>query len=124
MNRGANSFSVGYVQNPAAVISAYKKRESLRVPFHVIVLPVLLAAAALCVSVYWRTSTELKEARQEYAQIQTQVNQLMLDNHRLKQEINALMKNPEVIEQAAREELGLVRPGEIVIKLPEKRPQP
>jgi len=40
---------------------------------------------------------------------------------RLQQEIRALREDPAYIELLARQELGLVRPGEVVIQLP--RPQ-
>lgn len=39
------------------------------------------------------------------------------DNARLRREVDALRSDPRAIERAAREELGLVRPGEIVFSL-------
>jgi cell division protein FtsB len=43
--------------------------------------------------------------------------QLREDNRRLTQEVEALRNDPAAIERAAREELGFVKPGEIVIHL-------
>lgn len=47
--------------------------------------------------------------------------QLSARNAQLISEIEALHKSPEAQEQAVREELGFVRPGEIIYSL-EKRP--
>jgi cell division protein FtsB len=39
------------------------------------------------------------------------------ENKRLRREIDALRGDPRALERAAREELGYVKPGEIVINL-------
>lgn len=39
------------------------------------------------------------------------------DNTRLRREVEALRDDPRALERAAREELGLVKPGEIVFSL-------
>ena len=39
------------------------------------------------------------------------------DNAKLRKEVEALRSDPQAIERAAREELGFIRPGEIVIHL-------
>ncbi len=39
------------------------------------------------------------------------------DNAKLRKEVDALRSDPRAIERAAREELGFIRPGEIVIHL-------
>jgi cell division protein FtsB len=43
--------------------------------------------------------------------------ELARENERLRREVHALQGDPAALEQAAREELGYVRPGEIVLKL-------
>lgn len=43
---------------------------------------------------------------------------LALENARLLREVRALQGDPAALERAAREELGFVRPGEIVFQLP------
>ena len=42
---------------------------------------------------------------------------------RLRREVRALRGDPAALERAAREELGYVRPGEIVYKLDEDEPR-
>jgi cell division protein FtsB len=41
---------------------------------------------------------------------------------RLRREVKALRGDPAALERAAREELGYVKPGEVVYKLDEARP--
>lgn len=42
---------------------------------------------------------------------------LHVENDRLRRELKALADDPAELERAAREELGLVRPGEVVFRL-------
>lgn len=41
------------------------------------------------------------------------------DNAKLRREVEALRSDPRAIERAAREELGFIRPGEVVLHLEE-----
>lgn len=45
--------------------------------------------------------------------------ELARDNARLRREIRALQGEPAALERAARDELGFVRPGEVLFKLEE-----
>lgn len=49
-----------------------------------------------------------------------EVEALRFDNGRLADEVNALRRDPRAIERVAREELGLIRPGETVFLLREQ----
>ncbi len=42
---------------------------------------------------------------------------LEAENERLRREFRALAADPAELERAAREELGLIRPGEVVLRL-------
>jgi cell division protein FtsB len=42
---------------------------------------------------------------------------LSAENQKLVREVHALSTNPKYIQRAAREELGFVRPGELVLEL-------
>lgn len=83
---------------------------------------VLIAAAAIGVSFYQQMRAELEAARAEHARIETTAVDIQIANERLAAEISDLRNNPEVIEQAARQLLGMVRPGEIVLSV--KPPNP
>ncbi len=46
--------------------------------------------------------------------------QIARESARLRREIRALQGDPAALERAAREELGFVRPGEVIYKLDEE----
>jgi cell division protein FtsB len=52
--------------------------------------------------------------------IDTEVEQIVAENKELTKEIQRLRTDPSMIEQLAREELKLVKPGEVVLVNPEK----
>lgn len=45
--------------------------------------------------------------------------EILRENARLRREVRALQGDPAALERAAREELGFVRPGELIFKLDE-----
>ncbi|PYS28277.1 MAG: cell division protein FtsB [Acidobacteria bacterium] len=51
--------------------------------------------------------------------IETEIGQIETENKRLTYEIQALRSDPTTIEKLAREELKLVKPGEVVLVTPE-----
>jgi cell division protein FtsB len=53
-------------------------------------------------------------ARQEYEALATTISRLRADNARLRDEARRLREEPSAIEEVARRELGLIRPGEKV----------
>jgi cell division protein FtsB len=73
----------------------------------------------------WSASAEGGFRR--YMSLSTQVDTLRARNQRsaeenakLLKEVEALRSDPKAIERAAREELGFIRPGEVVIQLEER----
>ena len=57
------------------------------------------------------------QLRREMGQMEERKVRLAQENGRMAEEIRALREDPEAIERAAREELGLIKPGEIVFNL-------
>lgn len=55
--------------------------------------------------------------RQDLHTLNQRNTHLATENARLRREVQQLHDDPAAIERAAREELGLVRPGEVVITL-------
>jgi cell division protein FtsB len=55
--------------------------------------------------------------RQEMSDLREKNRQLGEQNQSLMQEIQALRGDPLALERAAREELGFVRPGEVVLNM-------
>jgi len=60
---------------------------------------------------------ESMRARRQYDQLQRSVDDLKRENARLREHMRRLNEDPAAIESLAREELGLMRPGEIVFIL-------
>lgn len=59
---------------------------------------------------YFRLSQDIKTLKGKNAAVAT-------ENARLRREIEALRSDSKALERAAREELGWVRPGEVVFNL-------
>ena len=76
----------------------------------------VLALLALAGVKSWR---DLDGARGQERQLQVQIRQTEERIARLRGRIARLRGDPVTLERLAREELGLVRPGDVVIVLPE-----
>ena len=62
---------------------------------------------------------KVRKQRIQLAAMQAEVEKLYSENHRLEEEVVALKTDPKAVEKIARETLNLVRPGEVVLLLPE-----
>lgn len=62
---------------------------------------------------------QVRRQRLELAIMQAEVAELDVDNRKLEAEVEALQNDPTAVEKIARETLNLVKPGEIVLLLPE-----
>ena len=60
-------------------------------------------------------------ARQQYRELAASLDALQRDNARLREEARRLKDDPAAIEAVAREELGLIRPGEILFILKDEK---
>jgi cell division protein FtsB len=61
---------------------------------------------------------EVRRKGFEFAELQAQIHTLETENLELVQEIRNLRSEPYEIERRARENLKLVRPGEVILVLP------
>jgi cell division protein FtsB len=59
---------------------------------------------------YWRLQKDMRTFEQRNAHLEE-------ENARLRREVQGLREDPVAIERAVREELGFIRPGEVVITL-------
>ena len=62
---------------------------------------------------------QVRRQRRQLAELQAEVTQLDVDNRKLEAEVLALRTDPKAVEKIARERLNLVRPGDVVIVLPD-----
>jgi len=90
----------------------------------------LLPYLALLLALFVFTGVESQGLR-KYERLQKEAERfaavndsLRAQNARLGREVRALAGDPAALERAAREELGYVRPGEIVIQLDERKARP
>ncbi len=67
-----------------------------------------------------RGMLHLAGQRERVSALQSEIDQLRNENHRLMIEIAALRTDPAAIERIAREELGYVRPDETVYLLSDR----
>ncbi len=111
-------------------LSTYRRAVSLpasrqvRLPRWLLPL-LLLAVMALIINAFGSSYLSAYRLRREAARLDRQVQMLRRENAQLREEIRRL-HTPEYIERLAREQLGLVKPGEIPVLLirPTPLPQP
>ena len=85
-----------------------------------------LASVAACIFAHAMMGNNgwlsYREKKAEYIRLQQEIQTLDQDNQRLDGEIKALKSDPKAIEKEAREQLRYVRPGEVVVLLPDQKP--
>ena len=81
----------------------------------------LLTVAVLVLAVFNdKGLLQVHAQSKKLSAIETDVGQIDAENKQLTKEIQGLRTDPSVIERLAREELKLVKPGEVVLVTPEK----
>jgi cell division protein FtsB len=66
----------------------------------------------------------MRRTQQEIQKVNSDLRQLNKENLQLEQEVRDLKTDPHKIEKIARDELGLARPGEVIIKIPRSQQLP
>ena len=66
----------------------------------------------------------MRRTQQEIQKVNADLHQLNKENLQLEQEVRDLKTDPHKIERIARDELGLARPGEVIIKIPRSQQLP
>lgn len=65
---------------------------------------------------------ETLKARRQYQELAASIDTLKRENGRLREESRRLKDDPATIESVAREELGLIRPGELLFIIRDATP--
>jgi len=82
-----------------------------------VVMTLLVLAALLWVAVLYFPLMHQNEAmRQQIIQLDQQIEHEEIVNRELRLEIDALKSDPKTVERLAREQLGLAKPNETVIR--------
>jgi len=66
----------------------------------------------------------MRRTQQEIKKVNADLEQLNKENLQLEQEVKELKTDPHKIESIARDELGLARPGEVIINIPQSQQLP
>jgi cell division protein FtsB len=66
----------------------------------------------------------MRRTQSEIKRVEADLDQLNKENLLLEQEVRELKTDPHKIEKIARDELGLARPGEVIIKIPQSQQLP
>jgi len=116
LSQAANTFWVSKVNPYAATNSLVKRQMRFRRFVDALVIMIILAATAICISVYARSRAEMSAAEAKYQAASIRVEELRVDTERLERQVLRLKNDPKLIETVARQSLGLVRSGEVIIK--------
>ena len=65
----------------------------------------------------------MRRTQSEITKVKADLQQLSKENEALEQETKDLKSDPRLIEKIARDDLGLARPGEIIIRIPRDQQQ-
>ena len=80
----------------------------------------LLTVAMLLLAVFnEKGALQVQAQARKLSAIESEISRLDAENKKLTAEIQALRSDPTTIEKLAREELKLVKPGEVVLVTPE-----
>ena len=66
----------------------------------------------------------MRRTQKEIEQMRSDIAKLNDENQSLANQVTALKTDPRMIEQIARDEMGLARPGEIIFKVPSDSADP
>ncbi len=61
----------------------------------------------------------MRRTQNEIKKVESEIDQLSKENAALEQERKDLKSDPRLIEKIARDDLGLARPGETIIRIPQ-----
>jgi cell division protein FtsB len=78
----------------------------------------LVLAALASVGYGSQSLTRVWQIKGEVESLERQIVGLRTENAQLQAEVTKLRSDPEALEKAARENLGFVKPGERILKLP------
>ena len=66
----------------------------------------------------------MRRTKLEIERVKSDMNRLAKENAELSDEVKSLKTDPHKIESIARDELGLAKPNEVIIKIPQSRQSP
>jgi len=121
LSQVANTFWDHRYNSSARINSVTKQRDRFRLFIDGLIIAIIIAAAAICYSVYMRSRSELRTAVGKHQEVAEKVVGLSTQVEKLERDVNQLKTDTRVIESFARQKFGFVRSGDIVIKIPQEQ---
>ena len=118
MSQVANTFWDSRLDSAARQNSVAKRRVRVRRLIDGVILMIILAALATCVSIHTRSRAELTLAKAKHRSAVDRVEDLSVQLSKREREVELLRTDSRAIELFARQRFGFVRAGDVVIKLP------
>jgi cell division protein FtsB len=119
LSQVANTFWDDRLERVAAAKerAVVKRRVRSRRLIDAVIIAIILAASATCISVYSRARAELDGALTKHAAAGEKLSNLTLKVQKLERDVQQLRTDPRVIELFARQRFGFIRSGDVVIKI-------
>jgi cell division protein FtsB len=102
---------------PAASVSPSARRRTLQIVLVFVTLVLVINAL-----IGERGLMETLRARKQYDELVQSIDRLKTENARLRDEARRLRSDPATIEALARQQLGLIKPGELLFIIKNVRP--
>ena len=110
---------IGVLNNPTAaravVVPLINGARSI--PSWVILTTIILATSGICGTAILRSREELSASSAQRLKIESEILSLREGNQTLQRDVQRLTKDPNAIEIAARERLGMVKANDIVLTM-------
>ena len=113
----ASQLAVGSFPQHSQTVERALSQTIRLLPSWIYLAMIVVAAAAICVTVNFRGYTQLSTAEQRFRQMETEIATLRRANASLQTEVFRITTEPATIESAARTRLGMVRPTDVVVPL-------
>jgi cell division protein FtsB len=121
LGQAANTFWVNRVGASARAAAVERRRSFYRRLIDGTIIMVILAASAICVSVYFRAKSELVSAMSKQEAAEQRVSELKVQLERREREVEQLKSDRRTIELYARQRFGFVRDGDVVIRMAQEQ---
>lgn len=125
MKRAANLYSARTyaIAAPREATNAWPRiaRWIPHIPNYVWLAMIVLTVSALSVSTYMRAQEMERDAKSSHAFTATKVDNLKAFNSELKKQTQRIKQDPQAAQQAAQEQLRVLRPNEIVVAVRDKK---
>ncbi len=105
-------------------MSASKKIRGLLIQYRGVLLGLLVLVLVVHDVFGTHGYLAMRRTEREIKKVQGDIDQLNRENLQLEEEVKELKTDPHKIEKIARDELGLAKPGEVIIKIPQSQQLP